>query len=324
MLPSLDLENLSQFPASVRLPIHNYLRGVATRAAHGSVEDLQILVNMLVERETCPDNMLCLPVFYANLNQISREEEPWVAHEYLGDPLTKRHLPPGFSHRSWCRPMARHLASPTELGICSQLLFIVERLVHEPGSLSPFDEAVDAQEYARSHRGRGRKALRFGTAVFITTLFYIDGIYCVTDKISSAPLVSAGIAVPLVNDICAFHDSKIEYEIMADVLGVSLLNLYHYLQKCPPGWYRYVREGVTAGLLRGLVSYGIGGVEGAFKSAILAISVSLSTLYHFVVSRMEVASQDVDDLAKYPAFPKADMLQLWQDFRALLEKRRRS
>ncbi|KAJ7135585.1 hypothetical protein C8R44DRAFT_976478 [Mycena epipterygia] len=396
MHPSLDLGNVSQLPTSVR--------GLATRAAHGSAEDLRILIDMLAERETLPGmKMLCLPVLHVNLNPIPQEED---AH---GSPASTRAIlslqgirlldfpieagvelwPRTWRWLSFLHGRRDSLPEPLpEIDICSQLLFILGRLVSDPPSLLLLEKTIGLRTLiTRSWRlifrdenpdglllyallwisrdlmqlfvpanmheaieGAGGslddlaelviKYVNYfvptgRTAVSTDTLFHIDAIYCVIEAIGAQPtrsifgsvtpgnaaLLSAGITASLINVMCAFHASNLEYDIIADILGAALLTFYGQMTRCPPRWYRYIQEGVTAGLLRGLISYGIRGVEAEFTSEVLATILSASTLYQSVVSRMQLAIQDVDQLTKHPAFAEAEMLKSWRDFRQLAEKR---
>ncbi|KAJ7699284.1 hypothetical protein B0H17DRAFT_306448 [Mycena rosella] len=144
MHPALKLENLSRPPT--------YVRGFAIAAAKGSLEDLMQLFNLMArERNLREQYMLCLPVFYMNLDLAPIPGDGPSCSTRARVIITLKVLrvlensPPDAGVDLWPRIWGwlSHLhrshasfpRSPTEMDICSDLLAFVRHLGSDTPSL---------------------------------------------------------------------------------------------------------------------------------------------------------------------------------------------
>jgi hypothetical protein len=87
---------------------------------------------------------------------------------------------------------------------------------------------------------------------------------------------------------------------------------------------RVMRDAIVAGLLRGIIQSCILGIKPQTTSDFLRVALPGCTVYYSVVSELEEAIRDVEDLVTDPDFTCSPHFQLWQRFRALAELRIRT
>ncbi|KAJ6586313.1 hypothetical protein DFH09DRAFT_1075270 [Mycena vulgaris] len=167
MHPSLMFQNLSRLPASVQ--------PVAIRAANGSLEDLEQLFSLMEDGQPEMDYILCLPVFYANLNPapdtpteggdlasisntraiLSLRALGLVKIRFaLPEPAAADLWPRMWKWYSWLHNYHDSLPhAPTELDVCGDLLLFLGSRFKDPS----FVELVSSTVGVRTLIARGWK-----------------------------------------------------------------------------------------------------------------------------------------------------------------------
>jgi hypothetical protein len=154
-----------------------------------------------------------------------------------------------------------------------------------------------------------------GILTFITQIDETSGRGPVADA-----LHENGIGTALAATILAVSTTK--HQDMAMVVSLAFILLEKKLVQL--NGPRVMRDAVVAGLLRGIVQSCILGIEPQRTSDLLRVALPACTVYYSVVSKLEPAIRDVEDLVTDPDFMRSPHFELWQRFRALAEMRIRT
>ena len=115
------------------------------------------------------------------------------------------------------------------------------------------------------------------------------------------------------------RDWSEEFTSDDNLMGAALFSLLGLFQA--PQQKTVFREAISGGLLRAIVYYGIRGAEVECTTKLLTNTLPLATLYYSVISRMERALRDINDLVAHPAFARSAIHQKWTNFCSLAKRR---
>jgi hypothetical protein len=143
----------------------------------------------------------------------------------------------------------------------------------------------------------------------------------IDDRTGRGPVADAlhenGIGTALAATILAMSTTK-HQDMAIDVPLAFILLEKKLVQLNGP---QVMRDAVVAGLLRGIVQSCILGIEPQATSDLLRVALPACTVYYSVISKLEPAIRDVEDLVTDPDFMRSPHFELWQRFRALAEMR---
>ncbi|KAJ7832985.1 hypothetical protein B0H13DRAFT_2370647 [Mycena leptocephala] len=138
-----------------------------------------------------------------------------------------------------------------------------------------------------------------GILTFITQIDETSGRGPVADA-----LHENGIGTALAATILAVSTTK--HQDMAMVVSLAFILLEKKLVQL--NGPRVMRDAVVAGLLRGIVQSCILGIQPQRTSDLLRVALPACTVYYSVVSKLELAIRDVEDLVTDPDFMRSPTL----------------
>lgn len=148
------------------------------------------------------------------------------------------------------------------------------------------------------------------------------------NKDSRDALRQAGLISSLSRMMCALarysgprswaRDDDSSFTSDDDLMGAALIYLMTMLEDPPRD--EMFRQAIRAGILRPLVLYGIQGAEVVWTTKFMT-ALPITTLYCSVISLLESALRDVQDLVELPAFRGSAIFGGWNNFYSLAKRR---